>query len=315
MTRTLVLGGTGFVGQAACKELMRRGVETIAASRTAHPYGTFTSHRAVDRSDEEALARVLDEVRPDVLLDLAAYQPEHIRAVERRVRGERYVFVSTGVYPDLHGRPAAEDDFVPHPGEPPAAELDYREGKRWCESLLMRSSLPWSVLRPPAILGPADPSLRIAAYLQRIEDGGPLLVPEESYRRQAGLAWVRDIGYACALTADPARPATGRAYNAAFAGVSLEGLLTSLGRALGREPELVPVPFAELPAGASPYGPDPARSAGYVLDRARAELGFEPSALDDAVADLMPWYRVRRPSHPGYAGRPAELELAAARRR
>jgi len=53
--RALVLGGTGFIGVATCKELMRRGVETIAASRTEHPYGTFTSHRAFDRTDEAAL--------------------------------------------------------------------------------------------------------------------------------------------------------------------------------------------------------------------------------------------------------------------
>ena len=313
MTRTLVLGGTGFVGQAACKELMRRGVETVAASRTPHPYGTFTSHRAFDRRDPEALARVLAEVRPDVVLDLACYQPEEVRQLAERFDGERYVFVSTGVYPDLHGALAREDDFVPYQGEPPA-ELDYREGKRWCESVLMRSRLPWTILRPPAIFGPADPSLRIAAYIQRVEDGGPVLLPEETYRRPANLAWVRDVGYACALAADPRRPATGRAYNVALEGVSLADVLHSLGAALGREPELVPVPFADLPAGASPYGPDPDRHSGLDLARARAELGFEPSALDDAVADTMPWYRVRRPSHPGYAGREAEVELAAARR-
>lgn len=312
MTRTLVLGGTGFVGQAACKELMRRGVETVAASRTPHPYGTFTSHQALDRRDRAALERVLREVRPDVVLDLACYQPDEVAVMAELFEGDRYVFVSTGVYPDLQGAVAREDDFVPYAGEPPPG-LDYREGKRWCESLLMRSRLPWTILRPPAILGPADPSLRIAAYIQRVDDGGPLLVPAETYRRGANLAWVRDVGYACALASDPRRPVTGRAFNVALDGVSLEDLLLSIGTALGRRPELVPTPFAQLPPGASPYGPDPARHSGLDLARARSELGFEPSALDDAVADTMPWYRVRRPSHPGYAGRPAELEAAAAR--
>lgn len=310
--RCLVIGGTGFVGQAACRELMRRGVETVAASRTGHPYGTFTSHRVLDRADPDALRRVLEEVRPDVLLDLAAFQPDDVRGVEAVFAGDRYVFVSTGVYRDLHGRPAREEDFEPSQGEPPS-ELDYREGKRWCETLLTRSSLPWTVVRPPAILGPGDPTLRIAAYLQRVEDGGPLLVPEESYRRQAGLSWVRDVGYACALACDLRRPATGRAYNVAFDGISLEDLVLGIGRAMGRTPELVPVPYAELPPAASPYGPDPARSAGYVLDRVRAELGFEPSALEDALAETLAWYRVRRPSHPGYAARAEELELARRR--
>lgn len=315
MTRALVIGGTGFLGQAACKELMRRGIETVAAARTDHPYGTFTSFRRLDRREPGALAGALAAVQPDVLLDLAAYQPDDVTTAMREFRGERYVFVSTGVYPDLHGRRAAEDDFEPYTGEPPGGELDYREGKRWCESVLQRSSrFPWTIIRPPNILGPSDPSLRIAAYIQRVEDGGPVLVPAETYQRPANLAWVRDAGYACALACDPRRPATGRAYNVAFESVSLEQLLRAIGAALGVKPELVLVPFADLPAGASPYGPDPARHAGYVLERARSELGFEPSALDDAIADVMPWYRVRRPSHAGYAGRPAELELAAAGR-
>src|SRR5581483_2367067 len=260
VTRALVIGGTGFVGQAACKELMRRGIETVAAARTDHPYGTFTSFRQLDRREPGALARVLADVRPDVLLDLAAYQPDDVRAAMAEFTGDRYVFVSTGVYPDLHGRRAAEDDFEPYTGEPPAGELGYREGKRWCESLLQRSTgFPWTVIRPPAILGPSDPSLRIAAYLQRVDDGGPLLVPAETYQRPANLAWVRDVGYACALACEPRRPATGRAYNVAFESVTLEQLLRALAAALGRRADLVPVPFAELPAGASPYGPDPAR--------------------------------------------------------
>ena len=311
--RALVLGGPGFVGSATCKELMRRGVETIAASRTAHPYGTFTSHVAFDRADETELARVLGEVAPDVLLDLAAYQPSEVEAVIRHFRGSRYVFTSTGVYPDLfEDRPAREEDFKPLEGEPPPEPVEYREGKRWCETVLARSAgFPWTVIRPPAVVGAGDHTLRIAAYLERVEDGGPLLVPAESHRRQAGLAWVRDVGYAHALAADLSRPAGGKAYNVAFEGVSLADLIEALGRILGKPAVMVPIPFAELPEGASPYGPDPRRSAGYDLSRIRSELGFEPSALEDCLAEVLAWYRVERPSHPGYVGRARELELAA----
>jgi nucleoside-diphosphate-sugar epimerase len=310
--RCLVIGGGGFVGAAACRELMRRGVETIAAGRTPRPYGTFTGYVAFDRTDPDQLAGALRQVRPDVLLDLAAYQPAEVAAALEAFAGERYVFVSTGVYPDLHGRPAREDDFVPLAGDVPAGRLDYLEGKRWCETVLARGSgVPWAVVRPPAILGADDHTLRIAAYLQRLEDGGPLLVPAESFERQAGLAWVRDVGYACALACDLGRDATGPR-NVAFEGVSLRDLLEAAGRALGRPARLVPVPFAELPDGASPYGPNPRRSAGYVLSRIR-ELGFEPSALADALPETLAWYLARRPSHPGYAGRARELELAAGR--
>lgn len=310
MTRALVLGGGGFIGVAACRELMRRGVETVAAGRRHRPYGTFTSYVAFDRNDEDELERVLAREQPDVLLDLACYQPAEVEAVARRFKGARYIFVSTGVYPDLHGRPAREEDFVPLEGDPPA-NLDYRDGKRWCETMLARDEvLPWTVIRPPAVFGAADHSLRIAAYIQRVADGGPLLVPEETYERRANLAWVRDVGFACALACDLRKGTMHSAYNAAFEGVSLKDLVEGIARALGVPANVHPVPFADLPDGASPYGPDPKRHSGCVIDKARQELGFEPSALEDALAETLAWYRVAHPSHPGYANRAEELALA-----
>lgn len=307
-----MLGGAGFIGVAACKELMRRGVETIAAGRKERPYGVFTSYVAFDRTDEGQLRRALEQVAPDVLLDLACYQPDEVRSVVRHFKGDRYVFISTGVYPDLQGKPAREEDFVPLKGDPPP-ELDYREGKRWCETLLAREpDFPWTVIRPPAVFGAADRSKRIAAYIQRVADGGPVLVPAESYERQAGLAWVKDVGFVCALACDPRKDATRKAYNVAFEGVTLRALIEGIARALSVPARIHPVPYAELPEDASPYGPDPKRSAGYVLDRARSELGFEPSSLEDALAETLAWYRVERPSHPGYANRARELAMAGA---
>ncbi|MGH7777875.1 MAG: NAD-dependent epimerase/dehydratase family protein [Candidatus Dormibacterales bacterium] len=307
----LAIGGTGFIGVAACRELMRRGHETVAASRSPHPYGTFTSHQVFDRTDESQLQEVLERVRPEVVVDLACYGPAEVEAVVRRFRGDRYVFVSTVVYPDLHGRLAREQDFVPPEGPIPRGTLSYLEGKRWCETVLARSpGFPWVTVRPPAVLGAQDPTLRIAAYFQRVEDGGPVLVPAETFERGLALAWAKDVGYALALAADPARGPAGTAYNVAFEGVTLERLISGVARLLGRQVVAAPVPFARLPRGASPYGPDPARHAGLAVDHARAELGFSPSTLEEALAETAAWYRVARPGHPGYAGRAAELSLA-----
>jgi nucleoside-diphosphate-sugar epimerase len=94
--------------------------------------------------------------------------------------------------------------------------------------------------------------------------------------------------------------------------VSLRDLIEAIAKVLGMPARIHPVPFADLPPDASPYGPDPRRSAGYELGKARRELGFEPSALEDALAETLAWFRVARPSHPGYANRAAELALAGA---
>lgn len=267
MTRALVIGGAGLIGVAACKELMRRGVETVAAGRTPRPYGVFTSFRAFDADDREQLRQALEAVRPDVVLDLVGVEP---------TGGERR-WVTVPCSPgDPAGRPRS------------------------------------TAIRPGAVLGPDDPTLRIAAYIQRLEDGGPLLVPAETWEQPLHLAWVKDTGYACALACDPARRLPEPGYDVAFAALSLRDLIAALGRALRRAPRLVPVPFAGLPEGASPYAADPARTAPFDLDPARRDLGFEPSTLEDALPETLAWYLARRPSHPGYANRPAELEIARA---
>src|SRR5260370_13259748 len=107
-----------------------------------------------DRTDEEQLGRAIDTGQPDVLLDLACYLPSQVEAVTRTFKGERYIFVSTGVYPNLNGKQAREEDFVPLEGEPTEA-LGYPEGQRWWGTMLARpTDLPWTVIRPPAALGP-----------------------------------------------------------------------------------------------------------------------------------------------------------------
>lgn len=312
MTRALVLGGGGFIGTAACKELMRRGVETIAAGRKERPYGTFTSYIAFDRTDESQLRRALAAAEPDVVLDLACYQPAQVNAMIDSCKAQRYVFISSGsIYPDLYGKPAREDDFQPLTGEPPS-ELNYADGKRWCETLLARSGdFPWTVIRPPAVFGASDRTLRIAAYIQRVADGGPVLLPAETLERPAGLAWVKDVGYACALACDPRKEVKHRAYNVGFEDVSLKRLVEDIARAMNVPAKIHPVPYDVLPEGASPYGPRPARPAGYLIERAKAELKFEPSALEDALAETLAWYRVEHPSHPGYAHRQQELALVS----
>lgn len=316
--RALVIGGTGFVGVATCKELMRRGIETIAASRRQHPYGTFTSHVAFDRRDPAQLEEALGRIDPDVLVDLAAYQPGEVEAALRLFRGQRYVFASTGVYRDREGGEAAREvDFVPPEGPLPTEELPYMEGKRWCEAVLSRHpEVNWISLRLPALYGAADPTLRIAAYLQRVEDGGPLLVPAETYDWRATLGWVKDAGFAVALAAEAPAEIRG-AYNVGFRDLSLHRLLAGIAGAMGKELRAVPVPFTDLPQGsspygpaASPYGPNPRRPAGYDLTRSEADLGFRPSEPEDALAETLAWYRVARPSHPGYQDREDELRRA-----
>lgn len=161
--RVLVIGGAGFIGAAACKELMRRGVETIATGRKDRPYGTFTSYRMLDRDEAGRLAAVLTEVEPDVVLDLACRSRAQVREIVETFRGRRYVLVSC---------------LLSDTG--PEAEIEIRQSK-----------VPWVVIRLPRVVGAGDPSGRSLEFAEARGGDEPLVwVRDAGY----GLALACDLG-------------------------------------------------------------------------------------------------------------------------
>ena len=148
-------------------------------------------------------------------------------------------------------------------------------------------------LRAGAVLGPEDPTLRIAQVLRLLESGEPVPVPEQTFEQPAALAWVKDLGYACALAC--AADQLSGLYEVVFEQVSLRALVEALARALGTAATFDPRPVTE----AMPYRIGPPNPA--EVERARRELGFRPSALEDALPEILAWYRVRRASLPARA--------------
>jgi nucleoside-diphosphate-sugar epimerase len=255
----------------------------------------------------------------EAIVDLAAFHPREVHeAVELfgdSVR--RYVFVSSGaVY--QRGTGSDEEQAPTMEGEPPEEELDYPTGKRWCETVLARAvanGFPGVVLRPPAVLGANDHTSRIAGYLARVEDGGPLLVLAGLSHAAIGVAWSKDVGSVCALLSEGAGQSF--AYNVGFAGLTLRPFLNECAAALGvRQPALVDATEEDLERAGlslfdfSPYGPASARAGGWQVARAREELGFQPSSLRAALDECVSWLRNEQPQPHGYERRQDELELA-----
>lgn len=126
MSRHLVLGATGQVGQALTETLVARG-ETVFGTGYRHP-----SDLTVDLGDTGAVRAVLDSVSPDVVWVVGAYthvdgceaDPERSARVNRdgpraaatwaAAHGARLVFYSTDYVFDGISGPYGEDD-APHP--------------------------------------------------------------------------------------------------------------------------------------------------------------------------------------------------------
>ncbi len=131
MARVLIVGGNGLLGQYACEEARRRGLEVIATTRGATPSRPGVSWRELDLRDRDALRAVVREASANLVLNAAALtdvdgcedRPEEAQAVNAlapealaqacRIAGARLVHVSTDYVFD--GAGPATETTEPHP--------------------------------------------------------------------------------------------------------------------------------------------------------------------------------------------------------
>ncbi|MEO7094079.1 MAG: NAD-dependent epimerase/dehydratase family protein [Polyangiales bacterium] len=333
--RVLVIGGTRFVGRLLVFRLLARGHEVTLFNRgtLADPFGTRVERLVGDRTTGDFERRLHDRTF-DAVVDFAAYRGDEVQRAIATFSGRvgHYLFVSTGqvylVRDGLHvgDRGAVETDYdgPVRPLPTDARDVDdweYGIGKRACEDALIqafaRDRFPATRLRIPMVNGEGDYYRRVQAYIARILDGGPLLVPHRGGDPRTRHVYGIDVASAieALLGVDGAH---GEAFNLANDETpTLVELLTVLSAHLGATPELVPITLARLeaagiaPADVSPFS---GRWMSF-LDPAKAKaLEFRATPLDVQLGRIVASYLAHVPeAHPGLRHRARELELAASR--
>ncbi|HTM58451.1 MAG TPA: NAD-dependent epimerase/dehydratase family protein [Candidatus Udaeobacter sp.] len=340
--RILVLGGSGFIGAHAVRALVTAGWDVTSLSRGGETPAPGVATLRADRRDVASLTRALEGARFDATLDCCAYDSadvERLWLVPHAALG-RYLLISSGqVYLVTEDPRAASDTRAVAPAEEaeserpvmrePAhgtrdhAEWSYGVGKRRAESaaLALRAShgVRSVILRLPIIHGSGDPKLRLWAYVQRIQDGGPLVLPDGG-RQLTRYLWVEDVGRAVRAILDQANPEDA-VFNLAQPDVVT--LREFLERVAGLvDPKRAKSATRWIDVSAEELereGLDPSASplSGHwssLLDPARAagEWGFTGTRLDEwlpaVVRDLIDHPPPK--SHPGYASRAREIEIA-----
>jgi nucleoside-diphosphate-sugar epimerase len=323
----LLVGGDGFLGRHVVEALGPARRITVLSRGHAEPLAGVETLRA-DRRDGAALARALSGRRFDFTVDLAAYDAAGVEALWRVPRASlgRYVMISTGqVYLVTVGAkaPFRESEFR-HPLMKAPAEVSsdfaqwrYGVGKRRAEIALAavrrHHGARSLALRLPVLQGAGDRTRRLWAWLERLLDGGPALLPDGG-RRPTRFLEVTDAARAIARLADGPWPKRA-AYNLApERSTSLKRFLELAARAAGVEPRFVAVASAELERSGLSLDAFPfAGRWSSVLDarRARRELGFTASRPEDYLPRVVRAHLDHRPeSHVGYAQREREREIA-----
>ena len=327
--RVLVIGGTRFVGPRLVRSLLDRGHEVTAfhRGRTAREFSPVVERLLGDRTEPEQLGEALRGRTFDACVDTIAMRGADTSAAIEILDGRvgHYVHFSTGqvylVRADCPS-PAREEDYAGPLAPPPSVdawdtgEWLYGIEKRECEDALEEA---WSARRFPAtrlrltmIHGEDDPRGRIRAYVLRLRDGGPLLVPFEPSPP------IRPIHAGAVVDAVMGilerGSGKGAAYNLAQAEAwSHDELVEAVGDRLGVRAEVIRRPRAELvEAGAFPACAPLAHPWVSVLDpgRAERELGFQPGRFEDWLPETVDRL-AERPAPEGFdAIRERELTLA-----
>ena len=325
--QVLVIGGSRFIGLAVVQRLLADGhkITLLNRGQSPDPFGTRVSRVIGDRSDPETLKRALSRRDFDAVLDVIAFREEDTQVAIKHLGGRigHFIHVSTASVYLIRDRlfcPFREEDFggrLAPRTEATSSSWLYAYHKRRCELTLQHAwetdQFPFTSLRLPMVVGPEDYTERSQAYLERLADGGPVILPDGGLNSW-GFLWVSDV--AETIAANLMNTNTfGRAYNLAQREVvSLKQLVETAAAGTGKSPTLASVPGEWLHRMAlgtsfSPYTHD----HDIVLDIAAAQrdLLFEPTPFATWCEQLVRHFQSTWKGQPSrlYATRPLELRL------
>ena len=325
--QVLVIGGSRFIGLALVQRLLMDGhrITLVNRGRTADQFGTRVSRVIGDRSDPQTLQRAVARREFDAAIDVISFRGEDTQTAIEKLAGRigHFIHISTASVYLIRERllaPFREDDFAGRlapKSEATSSSWTYAYHKRRCEVALAHAwesdQFPYTALRLPMVVGPGDYTERAQSYLERLLDGGPIILPDGGLNSW-GFLWVADVAETIAANLMNAN-AFGRAYNLAGREiVALKQFVETAAAHLGVRPTLASVPLdwlnrLNLGTAFSPYTHD----HDIVLDTSAAErdLLFEPTPFFSWCERLVADFRAHWDKTPSrlYATRPLELRL------
>ena len=175
----LILGGTGFIGPHLVTHAMQRGHTMTLFNR-----GRTNTHLFPDVEklvgDRNSDLSALEGRRWDAVIDNSGYTPQQVGMTVDLLKDnvDQYLFTSTrSVYTDFT-QDVMDEDAPVGPKDIPESEWHgYGPNKVLAERAVQKGfGARTLITRPPVIVGPGDRSDRFTYWVDRIDDGGDILV-------------------------------------------------------------------------------------------------------------------------------------------
>jgi dTDP-4-dehydrorhamnose reductase len=293
--RILITGSNGLLGQKLIAALRNDPeVQLIATSRgeDRSPQPLGERYQSMDITVQADVDAVFDATTPDVVihtaamtnvdaceLDPEACQLQNVTATQYLVNASKrhnshFIFLSTDFIFDGANGPYSEEDE-------PAPHSIYGHSKLDGERLVMNSGLAhWAIARTIIVYGIAEGLSRSNVVLWAkgaLEKGQPITVVDDQWRMPT---LAEDLADGCIRIAK--RKAQGIYHLSGPDGMSILELVYRVGKFFGLDA-----------SGVSPIKSDslgqPAKRpprTGFVLDKARKELGYTPHGFEEGLAVL-----------------------------
>ncbi|MGV3558477.1 SDR family oxidoreductase [Larkinella arboricola] len=292
--RILITGSNGLLGQKLVHLLTQQpNVELIATARGANrlPASERYTYQPMDITDRQQVLDVVGETKPDVIIHTAAMTnvdqceaekdacwAQNVSAVDYLVEASRInnaflVHVSTDFIFDGAAGPYDEE-----------AEANpisfYGWSKYAAEKAVIHSGIKWAIARTVLVYGIAHDMSRTNIILwvkKSLEDGKTIKVVTDQWRSPT---LAEDLAMGCWLIAD--KEAEG-IYN-----ISGKDFLTPYEMAI-KTADYFQLDKSLITQADSSTFTQPARRpprTGFVLDKPRRVLGYEPKSFEEGIAVL-----------------------------
>ncbi len=293
--RILITGSNGLLGQKLVAALREEpDVQLIATSRgedrTPRPLGE--RYLALDITDGSAVAEAFDRYRPEAVihtaamtnvdaceLDPVACELQNVTATGHLVQAaarhrSHFIFLSTDFIFDGTDGPYRETDA-------PRPLSVYGHSKLEGERLVQQGGLAsWAIARTIIVFGVAEGLSRTNVVLWAkgaLAKGEPIRVVDDQWRMPT---LAEDLADGCIRIAR--RHATGVYHLSGPDGMTILELVQRVGAYFGLSTSTV------TPVRSDTLGQPAARPprTGFVLDKAREDLGYAPRSFEDGLAVL-----------------------------
>ena len=330
----LIIGGTRNMGHFLSLALLDAGHTVTVLNRgiTRDDLPDTVERLRADRTIPAQLEQAIGGRTFDAVVDFVMFNGEQARvAVDLfQDRTDHYIYISSGqVYLLLAkaNRPYSEEDYegdlIP---EPPLNTYDHEEWlygmqKRRAEDTFAHAhaekAFPYTSLRLPMVNGERDPFNRLYAYMLRLRDNGPILVPDAPdypLRHVYSGDVVRVI-----VDLLESGDAKGGAYNLSQdETVALSEFLHLLGEQMDIEPDILRVSRGLLEANG--FLPDCSPFSDKWMSeldntRSKTDLGVSYTALRTYIENIVTHYQNNPPKQPtSYRRRQSERQFAGSHR-